>query len=46
MAGYLATKIMNGTASYTQVFSVSIYKVYKEAVDAILIDEGRQDLIV
>ena len=46
MAGYLATKIMNGTATYTQVFSVSIYKPYQQDVNAILTAEGKGDLVV
>ena len=42
----MARKIMDGTQTYTKVFSISIYKRYQDDVDAILIAEGREDLIV
>lgn len=45
MAMYIATKIMDGSQYYTYVFSISIYKKYQDEVDAILIGEGKQDLI-
>lgn len=45
MAGYLADRIIKGIATYTLVFSVSIYKPFQNEVDAILIAEGRGDLI-
>jgi hypothetical protein len=45
MAMYIATKIMEGTQDYSYVFSIQIYKKYQADVDAILIAEGRQDLI-
>lgn len=45
MAVYFAMKIMDGSQSYKAVFSVSIYKRYQDDVDAILIAEGREDLI-
>lgn len=45
MAMYIATKIMDGSQSYEYVFSISLYKRYQDDVDAILIGEGRQDLI-
>lgn len=46
MAMYMATKIMEGKQTYEYVFSISIYKRYQADVDAILIAEGREDLIV
>lgn len=46
MAAYFAMKIMDGSQDYASVFSVSIYKRYQDDVDAILIAEGKQDLIV
>lgn len=46
IAMYIATKIMNGSQSYSYVFSITMYQRYKADVDAILIAEGRQDLIV
>jgi len=46
MAMYIATKILSGSQDYTYVFSISLYKKYQDDVDAILIGEGRQDLIV
>ncbi|MBW8350789.1 hypothetical protein K0H71_15235 [Bacillus sp. IITD106] len=45
MAMYIATKIMDGNQDYKYVFSVSLYKRYQDDVDAILIGEGKQDLI-
>lgn len=45
MAGYLARKIMEGRTTYEFVFSVQVYKQYQDEVDAILIVEGRGDLI-
>lgn len=43
---YMATKIMNGEQTYLKIFSIRIYKKYQDDVDAILIGEGREDLIV
>ena len=45
MAMYIAQKIMDGQQDYAAVFSISLYKRYQDDVDAILIAEGRQDLI-
>lgn len=45
MALYIANKIMEGTQDYAYIFSIQIYKRYQSDVDAILISEGRQDLI-
>ncbi|QUH18925.1 hypothetical protein [Alkaliphilus sp. B6464] len=46
MAAYIAKKIMLGRQDYTKVFSISIYKRYQDEADAILVAEGRVDLIV
>lgn len=46
MAMYIAMKIMEGKQDYAAIFSISLYRKYKEDVDAILIAEGRQDLII
>jgi len=46
MAMWMAEKIMSGQQSYTKVFSISIYKKYQADVNAILIAEGKEDLIV
>ena len=46
MAMYMAEKIMSGSQNYAKIFSVSLYKKYQEDVDAILIAEGREDLMV
>ena len=45
MAMYMAEKILQGKQDYTKIFSVSLYKKYQDDVDAILIAEGREDLI-
>ena len=45
MAMYIAQRILDGKISYEHVFSISIYKRYQDDVDAILIAEGRGDLI-
>lgn len=46
MAGYIARKIMEGKQDYQSVFSITLYIKYQEDVDAILVAEGREDLIV
>lgn len=46
MAMYIAQKIMDGKQDYVAVFSTTLYQRYQNDVDAILIAEGRQDLIV
>lgn len=46
MAMYMAEKILQGKQNYKNIFSISIYKKYQADVDAILIAEGREDLIV
>lgn len=45
MAMYIATKIMEGSQDYAYVFGLSLYKRYQDDVDAILVGEGKQDLI-
>ena len=45
MAMYMAEKILQGKQDYAKIFSVSLYKKYQDDVDAILIAEGREDLI-
>lgn len=45
MAMYMAEKIIQGKQDYTKVFSISLYKKYQEDVDAILIAEGKEELI-
>lgn len=44
MAGYLALQIMKGKLGYIQV--VEKFPQYKEAIDIVLIAEGKEDLIV
>lgn len=46
MAMYIAEKILLGRQDYAKVFSTYLYKRYQDDVDAILIAEGREDLIV
>ena len=43
MAGYLALQIMKGNLTYAKVMSK--FSKYKEQIDAILIEEDREDLI-
>ena len=45
MAMYIAQKIMDGQQDYIAVFGIALYKRYQDDVDAILIGEGKQDLI-
>ncbi|EHQ92122.1 hypothetical protein [Desulfosporosinus youngiae] len=45
MAMYIAGKILDGKQDYEYVFSITLYQRYQDDVDAILIGEGRQDLI-
>lgn len=45
MAMYIALKIMEGSQDYEYVFSIQLYKRYQDDVDAILIAEGKQNLI-
>lgn len=43
MAAYLALQIMKGKLDYTAV--TIKFQQYKEDIDAILIDEGKENLI-
>ena len=43
MAGYLAMQILKGKLTYTQC--VEKFPQHKEAIDVILVSEGREDLI-
>lgn len=45
MALFIALRILDGTFKYSKIFSFRIYKKYQEETDAILVAEGRQDLI-
>ena len=45
MAMYIAIKIMEGKVDYKAVFDFPLYQKYQDEVDAILIAEGKQDLI-
>ena len=44
MAGYLAMRIMDGKLDYVAV--TTLYPQFKADINEILINEGRQDLIV
>lgn len=44
MAGYLAMQILKGKLTYTQC--VEKFPQHKDAIDIILIGEGREDLII
>ncbi len=46
MAEYIARKIIEGSQEYEYVFGITIYKKYQNEVDAILIREGKDDLII
>ncbi len=46
MAAYLAMRIEAGKLDYKSVFSFELYKPFKTDVDAILVADGNQDLIV
>lgn len=43
MAGYLAMQILKGNLTYAKVMTK--FSKYKEAIDIILLAEGRDDLI-
>lgn len=45
MAMFIALRIIDGTFKYKQIFNFRIYQRYKEETTAILIAEGREDLI-
>lgn len=44
MAGYLAMRIMGGHLDYLRV--VTLYPQFKAGIDEILINEGREELII
>lgn len=46
MVLYIAKQIEDGKVSYALVFKSKMWKPYKEDVDAILIADGNQDMIV
>lgn len=46
MALYIAKKMIEGRMDYKYIFGCILYKKYQADVDAILIGEGREDLIV
>ena len=46
MAIYIAGQILTGGLDYLAFFSIPNYLPFKADVDAILVAEGRQDLIV
>lgn len=45
MSMFIAQKIIDGRFKYSKIFRFKIYQGYKEEVNAILIAEGREDLI-
>lgn len=45
MAMFIALRLIDGTFRYKQIFGFKMYQKFKEATDAILVAEGRQDLI-
>lgn len=45
MAMFIALRILDGTFKYKQIFGFRIYQRYEEETNAILIAEGREDLI-
>ena len=44
MAAYLAMRIMDGKLDYVAV--TNLYPQFKESIDEILVNEGKQNLIV
>lgn len=45
MAMFIAMRLMDGKFKYKVIFGYKLYKKYQEETDAILIAEGREDLI-
>lgn len=45
MAMFIALRLIDGTFKYRKIFGFNIYQKFKEDTDAILVAEGRQDLI-
>lgn len=46
MAMFMANRIMDGTMNYETIFKFAMYRKYQDDVDAILIAEGKENLIV
>lgn len=45
MAMFIALRLMDGTFKYKMIFGFNFYKRFQEQTNAILVAEGRQDLI-
>lgn len=45
MAIYFANAIIEGRMKYEAVFTINLYLRYQDDVDAILVAEGKEDLI-
>ncbi|MCI5643694.1 MAG: hypothetical protein MR285_06270 [Peptoniphilus sp.] len=45
MAMFIVLRLIDGTFKYKKIFGCRIYKKFQEETDAILIAEGREDLI-
>lgn len=45
MAAYFAVAIIEGRMNYEAIFAIPVYQRYQDEVDAILVAEGREDLI-
>lgn len=45
MAMFIALRLLDGTFKYKKIFGFKKFLVYKDDTDAILVAEGRQDLI-
>ena len=46
MAAYLTMQIMKGNLDYVAVTTHPTWKQFKDDIDAILVAEGKEDLIV
>ena len=42
---FIAFRLMDGTFKYKQIFGFKMYQRFQEETNAILVAEGRQDLI-
>lgn len=45
MAMFISLRLIDGTFKYKKIFGFKRFLIYKEDTDAILVAEGRQDLI-
>lgn len=45
MAMFIALRLMDGTFKYKTIFGFNFYKKFQEQTNAILVAEGREDLI-